>query len=180
MSQFSFQGVACWIHPSVVQRTSLDSGTLYWYVLALDPSRRSSFSPLAGIDYDNRTKKQGVYKIVGKGHKGWSPNVDKELGNYDYLLGADVKTFIRPLVLTSLTLAVGRSSAPRCPKRYERLVRLDLTGLSLRSESRCPEALMNGSDHWRFWLPSRCYQAHGPRISSAMGEQAEKVAFMHS
>ena len=100
-------------------------------------------SPLAGIDYDNRTKKQGVYKIVGKGHKGWSPNVDKELGNYDYLLGADVKTFIRPLVLASLTLAIGRSSAPRCPKRYERLVRLDLTGLFLRSKSRCPKALMN-------------------------------------
>lgn len=43
-----------------------------------------------GIDYDHRTKKKEVYKIVGKGHKGWSPNVDKELGNYDYLLGADV------------------------------------------------------------------------------------------
>ncbi|KAI9461626.1 alpha amylase [Lactarius psammicola] len=47
-------------------------------------------SPLAGIDWDHRTKKRGVYKIVGKGHKGWSLNVDKELGNYDYLLGADV------------------------------------------------------------------------------------------
>lgn len=30
------------------------------------------------------------FKIVGKGHKGWSKNVDKELGNYDYLLGVDV------------------------------------------------------------------------------------------
>ena len=39
--------------------------------------------------------KQGVYKIVEKGHRGWSPNVDNELGNYDYLLGADVGSFIR-------------------------------------------------------------------------------------
>jgi hypothetical protein len=59
-------------------------------------------SPLAGIDYDHRTKKRGVYKIVGKGHKGWSPNVDKELGNYDYLLGADVKTFICALAFTPI------------------------------------------------------------------------------
>ncbi|KAH9039701.1 glycoside hydrolase family 13 protein [Lactarius hengduanensis] len=44
----------------------------------------------SGIDWDHRTKKREVYKIVGKGHKGWSLNVDNELGNYDYLLGADI------------------------------------------------------------------------------------------
>ncbi|KAH8994946.1 glycoside hydrolase family 13 protein [Lactarius akahatsu] len=44
----------------------------------------------SGIDWDHRTKKREVYKIVGKGHKGWSLNVDDELGNYDYLLGADI------------------------------------------------------------------------------------------
>ncbi|KAI9455990.1 alpha amylase [Russula earlei] len=43
-----------------------------------------------GIDWDHRTRTRGVYKIVGKGHQGWSRNVDDELGNYDYLLGADV------------------------------------------------------------------------------------------
>jgi len=43
-----------------------------------------------GIDWDHRTRTRGVYKIVGKGHKGWSRNVDNELGNYDYLLGSDV------------------------------------------------------------------------------------------
>ncbi|KAI0001425.1 alpha amylase [Russula compacta] len=43
-----------------------------------------------GVDWDHRTRKRGIYKILGKGHKGWSPNVDKELGNYDYLVGADV------------------------------------------------------------------------------------------
>ncbi|KAI0250198.1 glycoside hydrolase family 13 protein [Lactifluus subvellereus] len=43
-----------------------------------------------GIDWDHRTRKRGIYKIVGRDHKGWSPNVDNERGNYDYLLGADV------------------------------------------------------------------------------------------
>jgi alpha-amylase len=52
---------------------------------------------LAGVDWDQRTRKRGVYKIVEKDHKGWSPNVDNELGNYDYLLGADVRSFIRAL-----------------------------------------------------------------------------------
>ncbi|KAE9400227.1 glycoside hydrolase family 13 protein [Gymnopus androsaceus JB14] len=33
---------------------------------------------------------KGIYRIVGKGHKGWSKNVDSELGNYDYLLGIDI------------------------------------------------------------------------------------------
>ena len=87
-------------------------------------------TPLVGIDYDERTKKREVYKIVGKGHKGWSPNVDNELGNYDYLLGADVTTFIHVLALTLMAPAIGRLPAPRCPKRHERLVRLDLTGFS--------------------------------------------------
>ncbi|KAI0280777.1 glycoside hydrolase family 13 protein [Russula aff. rugulosa BPL654] len=43
-----------------------------------------------GVDWDQRAQKRAVYQIVGNGHKGWSPNVDKELGNYDYLLGSDV------------------------------------------------------------------------------------------
>lgn len=47
-------------------------------------------SRATGLDWDNRTKAQGVFRIVGKGRKGWSKNVDKELGNYDYLLGVDV------------------------------------------------------------------------------------------
>lgn len=40
---------------------------------------------------DQRTKAKGIYRITGEGHSGWSQNVDKELGNYDYLLGADVR-----------------------------------------------------------------------------------------
>ena len=45
-----------------------------------------------GLDWDNRTKTQGVFRIVSKRHKGWSKNVDKERGNYDYLLGVDVSS----------------------------------------------------------------------------------------
>ena len=47
-----------------------------------------------GVDWDQRGRKKGVYKIVERGHNGWSPNVDDELGNFDYLLGADVGSFI--------------------------------------------------------------------------------------
>ncbi|KIJ62812.1 glycoside hydrolase family 13 protein [Hydnomerulius pinastri MD-312] len=43
-----------------------------------------------GLDWDDLTQTNGVYRITGKGHRGWSMRVDKELGNYDYLLGADI------------------------------------------------------------------------------------------
>ncbi|KAF8729375.1 hypothetical protein AX14_009784 [Amanita brunnescens Koide BX004] len=43
-----------------------------------------------GLDLDHRTQSKGVYRLVGQGHKGWSRHVDRELGNYDYLLGADI------------------------------------------------------------------------------------------
>lgn len=43
-----------------------------------------------GLDLDHRTQSRGIYRLVGQGHKGWSRHVDRELGNYDYLLGADV------------------------------------------------------------------------------------------
>jgi alpha-amylase len=41
------------------------------------------------VDWDNRARENGIYRIVGGDHEGWSPNADKELGNYDYLLGVD-------------------------------------------------------------------------------------------
>ena len=44
-----------------------------------------------GVDWDQRTKTNGVYRIVSRRHKGWSRYVDKENGNYDYLLGCDVR-----------------------------------------------------------------------------------------
>ncbi|SJL09793.1 related to alpha-amylase [Armillaria ostoyae] len=44
----------------------------------------------SGLDWDDRTRTKGIYRIEGPGHKGWSKNVDRELGNYDYLLGIDI------------------------------------------------------------------------------------------
>ncbi|MEH7097445.1 alpha-amylase [Neobacillus vireti] len=42
-----------------------------------------------GTDYDARTEKTGIFKIVGE-HKDWSKHVDDEFGNYDYLMLADI------------------------------------------------------------------------------------------
>lgn len=39
------------------------------------------------VDFDNLTKTKGLYLFEGKS---WSDNIDIELGNYDYLMGADV------------------------------------------------------------------------------------------
>ena len=40
-----------------------------------------------GIDWDENTGKAAIYKFYGK-H--WDEDVDKENGNYDYLMGADI------------------------------------------------------------------------------------------
>ena len=47
---------------------------------------------LIGVDWDNKTKTKGIYRISSPKHKGWSRNVDTELGNYDFLLGIDVSS----------------------------------------------------------------------------------------
>ncbi len=40
-----------------------------------------------GIDWDDKTRTTSIYKFYGK-H--WDENVDKENGNFDYLMGADI------------------------------------------------------------------------------------------
>lgn len=40
-----------------------------------------------GIDYNEETKTNGVWLFEGKG---WDADVDQEMGNFDYLMGADV------------------------------------------------------------------------------------------
>lgn len=45
------------------------------------------WSHFNGIDYDDKQKENGIFRFYGK-H--WSDDVDKELGNYDYLMGCDV------------------------------------------------------------------------------------------
>nr|AOC97453.1 alpha-amylase [Flammulina velutipes] len=47
-------------------------------------------SHFTALDWDHKTQTKAIYRIEGPGHKGWSKNVDKELGNYDYLLGIDI------------------------------------------------------------------------------------------
>lgn len=40
-----------------------------------------------GVDWDEKTKRNGIFKFYGKN---WDKQVDKENGNFDYLMGADV------------------------------------------------------------------------------------------
>lgn len=40
-----------------------------------------------GIDWDDRAKRNAIFKFYGKN---WDKDVDKENGNFDYLMGADV------------------------------------------------------------------------------------------
>ncbi|KAJ7104144.1 glycoside hydrolase family 13 protein [Mycena belliarum] len=53
-------------------------------------SFRWTHEHFTGVDWDHRTRTGGIYRIAGKGRKGWSQHVDRELGNYDYLLGIDI------------------------------------------------------------------------------------------
>ncbi|KDN48793.1 hypothetical protein RSAG8_02780, partial [Rhizoctonia solani AG-8 WAC10335] len=53
-------------------------------------SLKWSHQHFTGLDYDHITKTKGVFKIAEPGRKGWSHRVDKELGNFDYLLGTDI------------------------------------------------------------------------------------------
>ncbi|EXJ93315.1 hypothetical protein A1O1_01707 [Capronia coronata CBS 617.96] len=45
----------------------------------------------SGVDYDARRKEHGVFKLIGEGKRSdWASDVSKELGNYDYLMFADL------------------------------------------------------------------------------------------
>lgn len=48
-----------------------------------------SFSHFTGVDYDDKTGEDGIFKISGK-DKGWSLGVSGEKGNFDYLMFADI------------------------------------------------------------------------------------------
>ncbi|WP_053363273.1 alpha-amylase [Bacillus sp. FJAT-27251] len=47
------------------------------------------FGHFNGTDYDERTGKFGVFKIIGE-NKDWNNHVDDEFGNYDYLMFANI------------------------------------------------------------------------------------------
>ena len=60
------------------------------------PGRGDKYSPFkwhwqhfSGVDYDNLTQSTDIFRILGPG-KGWSQGVDKENGNYDFLMGNDL------------------------------------------------------------------------------------------
>lgn len=56
---------------------------------------------LTGLDWDDRSRTHGIYRIAGDSNKKWSPNVDKEFGNYDYLLGVDVSIPVSGISMTT-------------------------------------------------------------------------------
>lgn len=41
------------------------------------------------MDYDEKTKENGIYRILGE-DKNWSADTDSEMGNFDYLMNADI------------------------------------------------------------------------------------------
>ena len=48
-----------------------------------------NFNHFTGVDYDDLSKETGIFRILGE-NKYWSSNVSHEMGNYDYLMFADV------------------------------------------------------------------------------------------
>ena len=60
------------------------------------PNRKDKYSAFKwrfehfnGIDYDVKSEKTGIFRIVGDG-KEWNDHVDDEFGNYDYLMFANI------------------------------------------------------------------------------------------
>jgi hypothetical protein len=51
---------------------------------------------MQGVDWDEGLGSSEIFRIAGPGHQGWSTRVKTELGNYDYLLGADVRKASSP------------------------------------------------------------------------------------
>ncbi len=61
------------------------------------PARGAKYSPkqyswrdFSGVDYDAATHTNAIYKFTGPTKPGWAIDVDTELGNYDYLMFANV------------------------------------------------------------------------------------------
>ncbi|KIW28783.1 uncharacterized protein PV07_04657 [Cladophialophora immunda] len=62
------------------------------------PGRGTKYSDMkynwkhfSGVDYDSRRKDHGIFKLIGEGKRSdWAHDVSKELGNYDYLMFADL------------------------------------------------------------------------------------------
>lgn len=43
--------------------------------------------PVPGSDWDAKARKKAIFRFSEPVHQGWNPRVDREFGNFDYLLG---------------------------------------------------------------------------------------------
>ena len=71
----------------------MDPRTFHRCVGSMIIGKLSHKTTPSGVDWDHITKKDGVWRMT---NKTWSPRVDDELGNYDYLLGVDVRSPVPP------------------------------------------------------------------------------------
>ncbi len=53
-----------------------------------------------GVDYDEKAKESGIFRIIGE-NKNWSTDTDKEMGNFNYLMSANIDS-AHPDVVTEL------------------------------------------------------------------------------
>lgn len=69
------------------------------YTRFVFPGRQGKYSEFvwdyrcfSGVDYIEDPNENGIFKIMNDfGEDGWNDDVDKENGNYDYLMGADIE-----------------------------------------------------------------------------------------
>lgn len=72
------------------------------------------------MDWDHKKQLKGVYRMVGGSHNGWSKFVDSELGNYDYLLGADVRMSTLMLLIQTDDVRRLTTVTGMCGKTFSR------------------------------------------------------------
>lgn len=93
------------VNPENRDEITSDEQEIKAYTLFDFPGRGGKYSQFVwnatcfkGVDFDASTDDNKIYKFIGKK---WSRNVDKETGNFDYLMGADID-FQAPYVTEEL------------------------------------------------------------------------------
>ena len=49
-----------------------------------------NFNHFSGVDYDAKTEKTAIYKILGENKQGWADDVSTENGNSDFMMFSDL------------------------------------------------------------------------------------------
>jgi alpha-amylase len=49
-----------------------------------------NFNHFSGVDYDDKTQKNGIFKILGEDKLGWADDVADEQGNADFMMFSDI------------------------------------------------------------------------------------------